>query len=75
MSEPQILVAKLLAMRVCVPSDFTDEQIIAFAEKQNPAGTSNGWVIARKGATALAGSEERIQCAEKPDCVHMVLYV
>lgn len=70
-----VTVAKALAMQVCVPKDFTEEQIVAFAELENPAGTSHGWHVARKGDTALAGCEERVQCEERGDCVHVVLAV
>jgi hypothetical protein len=41
-------------MQVCVPGDWTDAQVIAFAEREYPCGTQNGWQIRRQGDPALA---------------------
>lgn len=62
-----------LAMQVCVPADWTDEQIREFAERANPSGTTGGWYIRREGDPALRGTPERAQCAQFEDRVHVVL--
>jgi hypothetical protein len=51
----------VLDMQVCVPKDWTDEQVLAFAEKENPCGTKGGWSIRRQGSEFLSGSDERVQ--------------
>ena len=59
-------------MQVCVPADWTDAQVLDFAESQNPCGTSTGWAIRREGDPSLAGDPERMPCA-KSDNVHVML--
>jgi len=63
----------LLDMQVCVPSDWTDDQVRDFAEYKNPAGTTNGWQIRREGHDALKGAPERINCTMKPNHVHIMM--
>lgn len=63
----------VLDMQVCVPADWTDEQVRDFANRENVAGTTNGWVIRREGDEKLAGCKERVQCSEHKGCVHIML--
>ena len=63
----------LLDMQVCVPKDWADEAIVEFAERENPCGTINGWFIRRQGSEYLSGSDERVQCSEHRDNVHIML--
>lgn len=63
----------LLDMQVCVPANYTDEQVEQFANAENPAGTRNGWAIRRQGSERLAGASERVQCSERPGFVHVML--
>ena len=65
--------AGILDMQVCVPNKWTDEQAIAFAERENPCGTEFGWIIRLEGDTALNGDPERNQCLKHKDNVHIVL--
>lgn len=62
-----------LDMQVCVPVDWTDEQVVAFAESEYPCGTENGWFIRRAGDDALAGQPERIDCSQEAAHVHIML--
>ena len=62
----------MLDMQVCVPADWTDEQVIAFAEAEYPSGT-NGWQIRREGDGALGDDPERQPCASRASYVHVVL--
>jgi len=63
----------LLDMQVCVPVEWTDEQILAFAEGQQPCGTRNGWSVRKEGDTLLQGAPERQPCAERAGMVHVML--
>lgn len=63
----------ILSMQVCVPKTFTDQEILSFAEKEFPAGTSAGWSIRREGSKLLQGAPERNQCEELPNHVHIML--
>ncbi len=65
----------ILDMQVCVPSTYTDEQVLEFAEKENPCGTTNGWQIRRQGSKLLAGSDERVRCQTHQTNVHIMLGV
>jgi hypothetical protein len=68
-----VLEMNLFALRVCVPADWAEAEIIAFAEKENPCGTTHGWQIRREGSPFLEGAKERVQCASLSTNVHLVL--
>jgi len=62
----------VLDMQVCVPAGWSDEEVEAFAERENPSGT-NGWTIRRKGDAALGGDPERNPCGAREGYVHVTL--
>ncbi len=62
-----------LDMQVCIPKEWDDYKVVKFAEKENPCGTTCGWVIRREGDEELAGSPERAQCMRTPGNVHIML--
>lgn len=62
-----------LDMQVCVPADWTDQEITAFANANNPCGTTHGWQIRKEGSEHLAGDPERQPCASRTDFVHVML--
>lgn len=62
-----------LSVQVCVPKDWTDEQVVAFTEAEYPCGTEHGWSIRKEGSALLGGDPERRQCAEHQSNVHIVL--
>ena len=70
---PEVTHYGVLSMQVCVPSDWTDEQVRTFAEKEYPCGTSNGWFIRKQGDERLAGADERVPCADRVGFVHIML--
>lgn len=72
-TEAQVTRTSALSMQVCVPESWTDEQIKAFAERENPCGSQNGWFIRKEGDEALAGSPERNPCASRVGFVHVML--
>jgi hypothetical protein len=61
--EAEVTHCGILDMRVCVPKEWTDEQIVAFAEKEIPCGTVNGWYIKNIGE----------QCKKRPGNIHIEL--
>ena len=70
---PEVTRIGFLDMQVCVPEDWTDEQALAFAEQENPCGTTYGWSIRKEGSPYLAGAPERAACTEREGCVHIML--
>lgn len=62
-----------LDMQVCVPAEWTDEQVVAFAEVEYPCGTTHGWAIRRAGSDLLRGSPERQSCGNGGPNVHIML--
>lgn len=70
---PEVTRFGVLDMQVCVPEDFTDEQAIAFAEKEYECGTINGWFIRRTGDPLLLGKNERVKCKGREGFVHIML--
>lgn len=63
----------LCSMQVCVPSDWTDEQVSTWANTENPTGIASQWRIRRTGDPALQGFPERAQCESHADNVHIML--
>jgi hypothetical protein len=71
--KPQVTRTGLLDMQVCIPEEWTDEQVKEFADRENMAGTENGWIIRREGDKALAGQPERCKCSDREGYVHIML--
>ena len=73
--KPEVTKHGILAMQVCVPKDWTDAQVLEFAESQYPCGTQAGWQIRKQGNPLLNGCDERVVCdqGERKDFVHIML--
>ena len=73
---PEVTQTHIFDMQVCVPEDWTDEQVVEFANTQNPCGTKGGWEITREGDKYLAGAPERVACEEeaRTGFVHVMLH-
>lgn len=71
--KPETTRLGIFDMQVCVPDDFTNQQVIDFAESDHPCGTTHGWSIRKEGDEALSGSPERAKCLEREGCVHVML--
>ena len=63
----------VFSMQVCVPKDWTDDQVREFAEQECPCGTEHGWHIRREGDELLRGRPERVPCEEREGHVHVML--
>jgi hypothetical protein len=70
---PKITQRSGLSMQVCVDARWTDEQVKEFADRENVCGTEYGWQIRKQGDPALAGANERMPCAQRGGCVHIML--
>lgn len=58
----------LCHMRVCAAKDVPEDEVIAYCNRDNPAGTTNGWIhIERDGKLAP------VECAEDPSRVHYMV--
>lgn len=73
MNKPEITRSSIFDMQVCVPSDWTDEQVKTFVDYENPCGTTMGWYIRKDGDERLAGAFCRIQCEKRTGFVHIML--
>lgn len=62
-----------LDMQVCVPVNMTDDEVIAFAEQEYPAGTKAGWQIRRQADYTIPNQLERAPCDLWPGHVHITL--
>lgn len=63
----------LLDMQVCVPKDMSDKDVMNFANLENLCGCSNGWQIRKQGDKLLGDDNERVQCSNNIDNVHITL--
>lgn len=68
----EIIKAGVFSLQVCVPEDWTDEQVIALGEEGQPCGTECGWTV-RKEDDQVKGYRERVPCDEREGHVHLVL--
>lgn len=66
---PEIVRYSLLNLQVCVPEDYTDEQVEEFANKNMPTGIPSPWKITQ----ASNGDPVRNPCRERNGCVHILL--
>lgn len=70
---PEVLRQGPLDCQVCVPESWRDDEVQAFAKRENPSGTTGGWQIRRQGDEALGGNDERVPCDHCFDFVHIML--
>ena len=71
--KPEITRRGALDCQACVPTDWSDKQVLEFAAKENPCGTENGWFIRKEGDEALQGASERYPCEGREGFVHIML--
>lgn len=69
---PVVTKIGIFDMQVCVPVDWSDEKATKFANAHNPCGTEGGWQMRKEGDKNLKGDPERVPCAERPGCVHIM---
>lgn len=72
----------LLYMQVCVVLDATDDEILSVCNRDNPAGTSGGWVtVIREGYQSPLDELENkgsqrlwpVLCEEEPNRQHILV--
>lgn len=59
--------------QVCIPAEWNDDQVAAFANREYPCGTQYGWQIRREGDKMLNGMPERNPCPRREGFVHVTL--
>jgi len=77
----KIIVTKIFLgichMQVCAEADATDEEILEVCNKENPAGTINGWTsVIRNIGDTFEGKNEKalpVQCEDRPDRKHFLV--
>jgi hypothetical protein len=65
--KPEVTQVNALDMQVCVPDHWTDEQVLEFAESENP--NPDGWHIRH----FVDGEQIRVKCGSRTGCVHIML--
>ena len=73
MEKPMVTRVGFCDMQVCVPKGWTDAQAEEFANTERPTGISSQWRMKHTGDETLRDDPERMQCAERADCVHIML--
>lgn len=63
--------AGIAYIRVCAPSNATDEAILDYCNKTSPSGTTNGWttVVRAKEPEGMAP----VTCASDVDRLHLLV--
>lgn len=62
----------IAAMQVCVPFDWSDDEVEWFANLENPSGVGP-WKMRHDGDEALMSAAERVPCAQRELHVHVML--
>jgi len=70
---PMITQRRAFSCQACVPADYTDEQVKAYADEAYRCGTEHGWHVRKAGDPALRGDPERNPCEEREGFVHIML--
>ena len=70
--EPMVTKTRALDMQVCVPAEWTDDEVKRFADERNPSGLDAGWSI-RTDAKLLNGDPVRNPCTQRAGMVHVTL--
>jgi hypothetical protein len=73
MAEPNVPRRGLLDLQVCVPVEYTDEQIEQFANAAEPTGIESSWHMRSADDPAQAGAPIRVPCTKHPENVHVML--
>lgn len=63
----------LCDLQVCVPKHWTDKQAEEFANSEHPTGIDSQWQMKHQGDPTLSGCDERVQCAQCDENVHIML--
>ena len=66
----------VFTMQVCAVKDATDEEILEVCNRENPAGTSNGWSQVIRTPTGGLGQEDNkrpARCADDPSRIHYLV--
>jgi len=61
-------------MQVCAEKDATDTEILEICNRENPSGTTAGWVrVVRE--VKFEGEENKlpVQCADNPNRLHFLV--
>ena len=70
---PEVTRYGVLDMQVCVPENWSDEQVKEFADEKYLCGSTSGWHIRKEGDKALNGAHERVECEMRDGFVHIML--
>lgn len=67
----------IAGMQVCAAKHATDEEILEVCNRENPAGTMNGWGDVVRGrrdpSCVIPDHHEPVQCADFPDRIHLLV--
>ena len=64
----------IVHMQVCAVADATDDEILSICNRENPAGTSNGWSHVCREDDEYWGKTEPGPCADHSGRVHYLVH-
>lgn len=62
----------IFGMVVCAEKDASDDEILSFCNKENPSGTTNGWVQVVRNDSEHPQCNP-VQCADNPERLHIIV--
>lgn len=68
MANPTVLNQNVFSLQLCVPKDWSNDQILKWVETVNPCGTKAGWQIVNE--PDRKGNPARNPCA---DMIYLVV--
>ena len=60
-------------MQVCATKDATDEEVLAFCNRANPAGTQHGWSHVCREDSEFWGKTAPVACGDNPERLHLIV--
>jgi len=73
-NKPEVVRTCPLDVQVCVPKEWTDEQVTDFANQAYLCGTEAGWQVTKEKDKHLGGDPERVPCKDRMGFVHVMLH-
>lgn len=66
----------IFTMQVCAVTDATDQEILDVCNRENPAGTTNGWgnvIRETDGSFGRETNKAPVQCGDDPGRLHLLV--
>lgn len=72
-SRPELIGSRLVSVQVCVPDNWSNDQVIDFVQRMPVSWEKEAWEVRKDGDVLLCGHPAKTPCKKKPGYIHMFL--